>query len=410
MERRHPRSTERLGLKDMRVLFLLRKMDSNDGITSYCDTLAGGLGAADVPVDLICAGVESAPDEEPRWAGLVAKISVLKFLPHLRKIPDPANFLALRRHIRTHGTTVVNIHGLGMLLWGKVLALTTDLPVVATYHPSVHGAIEEVSQLSQRPLSSVERLIMRWCAPDRLIVLSSESARYLARECPHISERIVIISGAVDDDHFRPPTVEERAAARRALGLDDDVVAILHVGRMSWNKGQDLLIDAVRRVRGKQATPPLRCFFVGSGAEEDQIKERASQQVDDRAVFTFPGFVKDLREVIWATDIFALPSRLEGFALAVVEAMSAGLVAIRTPSGGASDQIVDGESGIIVPFEDVDALAEAITHLSDGTIRAEMRARSLSHTRARFTRAGMTERMMSIYEDVSHLPRQCTEL
>jgi glycosyltransferase involved in cell wall biosynthesis len=170
---------------------------------------------------------------------------------------------------------------------------------------------------------------------------------------------------------------------------------------MSWNKGHDLLIDAVRQIR--PVAPPLRCFFVGSGAEEDQIKARAYRHAEDRTVFTFLGFVKDLREVIWASDIFALPSRLEGFALAVVEAMSAGLVAIRTPSGGASDQIIDGESGIIVPFEDVDGLAEAITLLSDGATRAKMRARSLSHTRERFTRAGMTERVMTVYEDVSRL-------
>ena len=388
----------------MRVLFLLRKMDSNDGITSYCETLADGLRAAGVPVDLICAEINSKPSEEYRWTDLVAKIAVLKFLPRLRKLPDPASLLALRNHVRTVDTTVVNIHGLGMLLWGKVLTVATGLPVVATYHPSVHGDVDELSRLSNRPLSFVEKVVLRWCAPDRLIVLSTESARYLAEECPRIAERIVVVNGAVDDNYFRPPTTEERAAARRALDLGDEL-AVLHVGRMSWNKGQHLLIDAVQQVRDRPAVPPLRCLFVGSGGEEGQIKERAQHHAGGRSVFTFLGFVKDLREVIWAADVFALPSRVEGFALAVVEAMSAGLVAIRTPSGGASDQIADGETGIIVPFDDVAALADAIVRLSDSTVRADIRAKSLAYTRNRFTRAAMTERMIGVYEGISHRRR-----
>ena len=384
----------------MRVLFLLMKIDCNDGITSYCETLAGGLKAADVPVDLVCGGIHCKPGEEHRWQAMEANLVSWKVVPRLRTIPDPASLVALRSHIRTHGITVINVHGLRMLLWGKLLAITTGLPVVATYHPSIHGELDQLSELSRRPLSFTEKAVLRWCAPDRLVVLSSESARYLVQECPRIRNSIVKVNGAVDDTHFRPPTAEERAAARRRLQLADEDVTILHVGRMSLNKGHDLLIDAVRQVRNGPAGRRLRCLFVGSGGEENQIKERAYQDEEDRTTFTFLGFVKDLREALWAADIFALPSRLEGFALAVVEAMCAGLVAVRTPSGGAADQIVDGKTGIIVPFENAGKLAEAIALLSDSVKRAEIRSNSLAYAGQRFTRAAMTRRMMTVYEEV----------
>ena len=382
-----------------RVLFLLRKMDSNDGITSYCNTLARGLRVAHIAPDLICAGIELPDGEKHRWNDLQGNLGKAVFLPRLRKVPDPVTLALVLRHIRARKITAINVHGLGMLLWGKVLGGLTGLPVVATYHPSVHGELSELSNLAQRPLSPSEKMVLRSCAPDRLVVLSSESAQYLAAECPTIAERIVKVSGAVDDDHFRPPTAEERAAARRRLNLSDNELIVLHVGRMSWNKGHDVLIDAVREVRSALPDSTFRCIFVGSGGEEEKIKEYALGDDSDRATFMFLGFREDLREVIWASDIFALPSRLEGFALAVVEAMCAGLVAVRTPSGGAKDQIIEGETGIVVPFDDPGKLADALTLLADAEKRAEMRVRSLAYSRVKFTRAAMTSGMLAVYQD-----------
>lgn len=382
----------------MRVLFLLRKITCNDGIASYCETLASGLSSASAPVHLLCGLIECEPAEQERWEAIAASVFSWELLPHLRRVPDPFTFVALRRYVKEHAIDVINLHGLGMLLWAKLLMVTTGVRVVITYHPSVHGDPQQVSELALRPLSVCERLVLRWCVPHRLVVLSGESAEYLARQCPEIRHRIVKVNGAVDDRYFRPPTADERSAARQALSLSDDQTAVLHVGRMSWNKGQDLVIDAARQVRDGGQGSRLRCFFVGSGAEEDQMKERALQQDRDYSTFTFLGFVKDLRAVLWAADVFVLPSRLEGFALAVVEAMCAGLVVIRTPSGGAADQVIDGETGIIVPFNDVKSLTKAIDRLIDPAERARMRDGSIVLARERFTQSGMVRAMLSVYE------------
>ena len=102
--------------------------------------------------------------------------------------------------------------------------------------------------------------------------------------------------------------------------------------------------------------------------------------------------------MLWAADVLVLPSRLEGFALVVVEAMCAGLVVIRTPSGGAADQIVDGQTGLIVPFDDVPSLARAISRLTDPEERARLCVGSVARARTRFTRSGMVRSLLSVYE------------
>lgn len=380
----------------MRVLFLLRKVDCNDGIASYCQTLAEGLGDTGIAVDMVSGEINVEPGEEKRRDEIAATLASWTMLPKLRKIPDPASLARIRRIIRRNGIDVINIHGLGMLIWGRLLHLVTGLPVFATYHPSIAGNLDQVASLALEPLSRAEKLVLRWCMPHRLIVLSDDTGEYLASQVPAIRPRILKVAGAVDDRQFRPPTAQERQMAREGAGLTESDLAIVHLGRLSWNKGQDLVIDAVRQVREQGGTHRLRCFFAGSGPDQAEMEDYAFRTPADRETFTFLGFSK-ARDALWPADLFILPSRFEGFGLAVVEAMLTGLVAIRTPSGGASEQIVDGQNGIIVPFDDVGRIADAIRRLDDPAERMRMRAASLAHARAHFTRDAMTAHIATAY-------------
>jgi glycosyltransferase involved in cell wall biosynthesis len=73
----------------------------------------------------------------------------------------------------------------------------------------------------------------------------------------------------------------------------------------------------------------------------------------------------DPLQALWASDLFVLPSRWEGFALASVEAMACGLPVIRTNTAGAVDQIEEGQNGFILPLENTDVLADALAQKID---------------------------------------------
>jgi glycosyltransferase involved in cell wall biosynthesis len=232
--------------------------------------------------------------------------------------------------------------------------------------------------------------------------MSEESRRYLSRYLMFRKGGIAKVYGGVDTGHFCPPSASDRLQARRRFGLAENDFVCLLAARLAWVKGHDLLIQAVRNLRDRNSDPSrhIRCFFVGSGGadREKEIKSFAyAGDPRDNDTFKFLGFMGDVREVLWAADVFVLPSRFEGFPLGVAEAMATGLVPVRTPSGGASDQITDGQTGFIVPFEDVDALGEAIGKLTDVALRQVMARNCIARAQQLFGVGPMVDQTLRIY-------------
>jgi glycosyltransferase involved in cell wall biosynthesis len=175
----------------------------------------------------------------------------------------------------------------------------------------------------------------------------------------------------------------------------------LLAARLAWVKGHDLLIKAARKIRDGASSPPIdiKCYFVGSGGaeREKEIKSFAYAGEKDKDTFKFLGFMGDVREILWAADVFALPSRFEGFPLGVAEAMATGLVPVRTPAGGATDQIIQGQTGFIVPFEDVDALVGALEKVADPAMRAALSRNALARAQQYFGVGPMVDQTLRIY-------------
>ena len=382
------------------VLFLIRKVDCNDGISTYCRVLSAGLMARGISVSMISGEINDNGSNTNRQAQKKS-LSQWISIPSIRQIPSPFLFMKLTWWIKKHKISIINVHGLGMLMWGKMLSMVTGVPLVATYHPSVSRDLASTIASSNRPFNFNQRLALRLFIPDRLVVLSEESKTFLEQQCTALKTRTYKIYGGIDDAHFRTPSESERQAARLHLHLEDNDVVCLLVGRATWNKGHDLLIRAARQIRQQYPDLPLKCYFVGSGGDDLDIQRFAFIDDEDRNSFKFFGYVEDIREVLWAADMFVLPSRLEGFALAVAEAMSTGLVPIRTPSGGAADQIIVGETGFIVPFEDVDALAAAILKLTDADRRHTMRRNCINLAKSRFSGSALVDRAIGLMNSLA---------
>ncbi len=168
------------------------------------------------------------------------------------------------------------------------------------------------------------------------------------------------ISVSVDLDRFRPPTAEERTAARRSLGLGDDRVALV-LGRLARQKGQDLLLPVWARTRPERTTLAL----VGPG-DLDWARAHAGEQWG-RTVLA-PGGTDDVLPWLWAADALVLCSRYETVALVVAEAMSVGLPVVATAVDGVAEVLVEGDepaAGAVVPLDDMDGLVAALTRLLD---------------------------------------------
>lgn len=174
-------------------------------------------------------------------------------------------------------------------------------------------------------------------------------------------------------------------------------------GRVNLSKGHDLTVAAVRLLRDRRPDMPVICLFPGGGNQREEVEAAAIHDDADRRAFRFLGFVSQdiMRDTYWAADIVLLPSRMEGFGLVVAEAMCCGAIVIRTPSGGWQDQVVEGVTGHMVPFNDADALALAIATVFDNPARAAMREAAIAHASGQFSKHAMVSGTSKLYRDMA---------
>lgn len=188
----------------------------------------------------------------------------------------------------------------------------------------------------------------------------------------------------------------ERAAARRMLGLPAEGFVVGWVGRLSGEKGLDVLIDALPQL----PAVPLIVSAIGGGIERRSLEARATQQ-GVAALIRWHDVVPDAERLYTAFDVFVLSSRTEGTPVVLFEAMGAGVPIVTTAVGGVPD-VVSRDEATLVPSEDSRALAEGIRDVYTHGAAAARRARAARERLERDYSAGpWVERYMDIYRLVA---------
>lgn len=225
-----------------------------------------------------------------------------------------------------------------------------------------------------------------------VVALSETEEQALRRAFGRVHPPVVVIPNGVDLDRFRPPTEEERRAARVRLGLGTDERVILFVGHEFGRKGLPLLVRAMPHAPG--------ALLLVVGGDQRQIARARRQAhaagVSERVLFV--GRQADVVPFAHAADVFALPSAYEANALALLEALAAGLPVIATPVGGASMAISEGQTGFLVPA-DARVIGERIDRLTREDL-APWRARARSSA-ARFSWTGVAQQYLELARRVA---------
>jgi glycosyltransferase involved in cell wall biosynthesis len=243
----------------------------------------------------------------------------------------------------------------------------------------------------------------RWFAPylynravDGVVAISSGVADSLAAAGVE-RERVTVIHSGVDCERFRPPTSEERAGARSALGISAGEFLISAVGALEARKGHRYLIEAIGKLAAGGNPVKVKCLIAGQGSIYEILRrEIALVRSADRIKLI--GKIDDPRELLWASDVFAMPSLKEGLGVAALEAMASGLPIVASDVGGLREVIEHDRTGIIVPPENPAAIGSAIGRLMESAeLRAQMGAAARARVVENYSMEKMSARTLALY-------------
>jgi glycosyltransferase involved in cell wall biosynthesis len=274
---------------------------------------------------------------------------------------DLAGWFRFFRFIQTSRPDVIHVHSSNIFLPGIFAAHILHIPCVLTIHlPAYYFARSE--NLPQRIKRWWYRRI-EWAAQhlaDRTIYVSSrvyEEAQSLKIAAP---ARVCVIENGVEigvDD-------------RRGNTLARRSVTVCCVGRLEYQKGIDVLLKAVSLLSSRSIE--ARLIIIGDGSLRADLTTMC-ESLGIQSVITFAGFQNDVPGYLTASDIFVLPSRYETMSIALLEAMASGLPCVVTNVGENAQLITDGVEGFVIPFEDVEKLADALAKLiADPDLRQRM--------------------------------------
>jgi glycosyltransferase involved in cell wall biosynthesis len=271
----------------------------------------------------------------------------------LRQAIDPLCVLGLARLFSKRRIQVAHSHEFSMAVYGAAAARIAGVAHLIT----MHGG-RDFGARRRRTIA------LRWAcrASNGLIAVSEATRLHLQQVLELDGVRIDVVPNAV------PHRPGERDRVRREVGLEDTTLLIVAVGSLYPVKGYDVLVEALGRLAPDL---PWRLALAGRGQEEARLRDLARRhRLDDRVHLL--GYRDDIPDLLAAADIFAMPSRSEGLPLALLEAMLAGRPVVASAVGGIPDA-VGARGGILVPPEDVAALAGALRGLLvDGELRCAL--------------------------------------
>lgn len=306
----------------------------------------------------------------------------------MRRKWDLLALLRLWRWIRQEKPDVLHTRLLHADILGRLFGRLSGVPVILSTLPMVEPYRHHLFW------KTLDRWSSRWA--DVLVALSEQVKRDLVRVEGLDPAKFRIIPNAIKWEGPSGPGQRERKL--RQLGLPEETFLVGIIARLyDPIKGHRVLFEAIRRLAVRY--PRIHCVVIGEGKGRPGLEAHVrSLGLSGRVTFT--GVQYDVENWLSALDLFVLPSFLEGFPMAIVEAMAAGKAIIATPVNGVPDLITNGQEGLLVTPGQAGELAEAIERLLNDPVWAGQLGRAARRKfEARFDLTQVIHRTYALYEE-----------
>lgn len=318
------------------------------------------------------------------WEGPLRELGITVHGFPRRGSADLGRLRRLRAALRAFAPDVLHTVLWSANVYGRAAAVGLGIPVVIAAERNVI-----VRPGWQRQL---ERQLDRFTTA--YLVNSAAIRDQLVHNGRLTADKITVIHNGIDLSRL-PPFALDRRAARRALGFDPARRLVAAVGRLSAQKDYPTFLTAVERVA--PAIADVDFLIVGQGEDRAALEARvAAAGLGERVRFL--GLRHDVPQLLAGVDVLALTSIYEGLPNVVIEAMASGAVAVATDVGGCRELLTDGQSGLIVPPRDPDAVAAGISSvLRDPALAARLATAARAHVESALAVEAMAARTAAVY-------------
>jgi glycosyltransferase involved in cell wall biosynthesis len=214
----------------------------------------------------------------------------------------------------------------------------------------------------------------------RIVAVSNYVAEFTAAQERISRKKFTVIHNGVDvEEMIRKLASADVVALKKELGFRPDDRLIINVGQLIHQKNQQLLVTAFKHF--SERVEGYRLVILGEGILRPQLEQHITS-LGLRDLVVLPGIKKNVADYYAASDFFVLTSRFEGFSVAVVEALSAGLPVISTRVSGAEEYIDENRTGFIVS-DDADDIARTMEILAGATEEEQQLRRNAARAKAK---------------------------
>mgnify|MGYP000450409195 FL=1 len=301
------------------------------------------------------------------------------FAVNMRGVVDFPAIFKLRGVLKEFRPDVVNTHsGRDTQLAGMAARSLCNRPLIVRTR---HLALPITSKFSYSVL------------PDHVVTVSNYVERYLV-EAGVPAKQVSTVSTGVDFSRYDRSTVQGNL--REELGLAADSLLIGTVAILRAKKGHAEILDAAPEVLKR--FPKAHFVFAGDGPQTENLKARIAADGLTGRVHLL-GLRRDVTNVLASLDVFVLPTHQEALGTAFIEAAAMGIPAVASNVDGVPEVVRDGQTGLLVPAQDGQALIEPLCRLlGDPVFRQGMGANASEFVHRKYSREVMAQGMEQLYQ------------
>jgi glycosyltransferase involved in cell wall biosynthesis len=310
-----------------------------------------------------------------------------------------SNAVKMANIFRSEKIDLVHAHSPTAAIQGRLAAKFAGLPSIVTVHsPAIqyYGDRQTVRARSGRKIYITLDRFLNYTMTSALVYVSNQVfSLYLSEHWTPVDRSFVVQNG-IDLKPYQSNSA--RLEFRSKLKVAPDLPVITYVGRLSDEKGVDILLEAAATLKNDFHSK-FKVWLIETGEQEPALRSMV-KDLNLQDDIAFLGQHEQVADYLLASDCFVLPSRQEAMSIAIIEAMAAGLPCVVTDVGDNAQLIHDGQQGFVISQDSIDSLANILHKL---LLDADLRRRMGMSARAKaqdFSDVTMAEQVQQLYEQL----------